>query len=67
MPANGLAMDARCPLCGEVLLTVARSGRVTTRGLSAVALASVRFAWQGYTLCDDCGRLASIAGTLALN
>ena len=59
------AVDARCPLCGSLVLSVARSGRVVAFDLRAIPLGD-DFG-RGYTLCDDCGVLADLPTGLTLN
>ena len=60
------AVDARCPLCGESILSVDRGGRVTSEDLHPIAL-SRRGAGEGYMLCDDCGMLADLPTDLTIN
>jgi hypothetical protein len=60
------AVDARCPLCGESILSVDGSGRVTSEDLHPVAL-SKGGAGEGYMLCDDCGMLADLPTNLTIN
>ena len=60
-------LDTRCPLCGELLFTVAASGRVRATTLHAVALSTQRLSWQAYLLCDECGRLAGLPRGMPLN
>jgi hypothetical protein len=59
------AVEARCPLCGSPVLSVARSGKVLTLDLHAIPIGN-EFG-RGYTLCDDCGVLADIPTGLTLN
>lgn len=58
-------VQARCPLCGSLVLSLARSGKVVTFDLRAIPLGS-EFG-RGYTLCDDCGVLADLPAGLTLN
>jgi hypothetical protein len=68
MFAPGYAVDSRCPLCGESVLTVNRAGRVLSDDLHPIALFAKRGGgMQGYTLCDDCGVLADLPSELTLN
>jgi hypothetical protein len=60
------AVDARCPLCGESILSVDRGGRVTSEDLHPIAL-SRGGAGEGYMLCDDCGMLAELPTGLTIN
>ena len=64
-PSIANAMEARCPLCGSPVLSVARSGRVIALELRTIPLAN-DFT-RGYTLCDDCGVLADLPAGLTLN
>ena len=61
----GTAVQARCPLCGSLVLSLARSGRVLSLDLRAIPLGS-EFG-RGYTLCDDCGLLADRPTGLSYN
>jgi len=68
MNAQGVAVDSRCPLCGDSVLSVSRSGRVLSDDLHPVALLPKRGGGvQGYTLCDDCGVLTDLPAELTLN
>ena len=58
------AVEARCPLCGSPVLSVARSGKVTAFDLRAFPIGDLG---RGYTLCDDCGGLADLPAGLTLN
>ena len=58
-------VEARCPLCGSPVLSVARSGRVFVLEVRAIQLGSE--SGRGYTLCDDCGVLADLPSNLTLN
>jgi hypothetical protein len=64
--ATPSVLDARCPLCGELILSIGAGGRVTHGDLHVVAVAQ-RAGWQGYLLCDDCGRLAETPAPALLN
>jgi len=61
------AVDARCPLCGESILSVDRGGRVTSEDLHPVALYRSGGSGEGYMLCDDCGLLAELPTDLTIN
>jgi hypothetical protein len=61
------AVDARCPLCGESILTVDVGGRVTSEDLHPIALYRRGGAGEGYMLCDDCGMLADLPADLTIN
>jgi len=60
-------LHARCPLCGQVLLTVGRGGRVTTGDLRGLTLVSSSAGGASFLLCDDCGRLAESPDGLSVN
>ncbi len=57
-------VEARCPLCGSPVLSVARSGRVVAADQRAIPLGDLG---RGYLLCDDCGVLADLPVGLTLN
>ena len=61
------AVDARCPLCGDSILSVGRSGRVIAEDLHPVPLYRAPGAAEGYMLCDDCGVLAELPPDITLN
>ena len=68
MLGPGVAVDSRCPLCGDPVLSVSRAGRVLSDDLHPIALFAKRGGGvQGYTLCDDCGVLADLPSELTLN
>ena len=67
MAAFTLAVDARCPLCKESILTVSRTGRVLSEDLHPVPLNRSHRAGEGYMLCDDCGMLADLPLNSTLN
>ena len=67
MATPGFAVDARCPLCGSLVLTVDRGGRVLTEYFHTVRLDRNRKTAEGYTLCDSCGVLANLPENLTLN
>lgn len=59
------AVEARCPLCGSAVLSVARNGRIVALEMRAIRLGDE--VGRGYTLCDDCGVLADLPAGLTLN
>ncbi len=61
-----VAVDARCPLCGTLVLSVNHAGRVLAADLHPIALGRDGGA-GGYTLCDDCAVLAHLPNDLTLN
>ena len=65
MAAYVVGVDARCPLCGESILSVDGGGRVTSEDLHPIALS--RSGGEGYMLCDDCGVLAELPSDITLN
>jgi len=58
-------VEARCPLCGSPVLSVARGGRAVAFELRAIQLGN-EFG-RGYTLCDVCGILADLPLHSTLN
>jgi len=67
MAAFLVAVDARCPLCGDSILSVGRGGRVMAEDLHPVPLYRSGRAGEGYMLCDDCGVLAELPLDITLN
>ena len=68
MLGSGFAVDSRCPLCGDSVLSVSSTGRVLSDDLHPIALFAKRGGgMQGYSLCDDCGVLADLPAELTLN
>jgi DNA-directed RNA polymerase subunit RPC12/RpoP len=53
-------VDASCPLCGSLILTMGRSGRVTAAEFHSLPLYRRRGSAEGFAVCDDCGRLAEL-------
>jgi hypothetical protein len=64
-PGIANTVEANCPLCDSPLLSVARSGRVVTFDMRAIALGN-EFG-RGYMLCNDCWVLADLPAGLTLN
>jgi hypothetical protein len=62
-----VGVDARCPLCGESILSINRGGHVETADLHPVPLYRRRGTGEGYMLCDDCGVLAELPSDITLN
>ena len=60
-----VAIQARCPLCGSPVLSLAASGKVIVLDARAIQLGSEL--GRGYTLCDDCGLLADLPASSTLN
>ena len=60
-------LDARCPVCGVSILSIARSGRVTAWDLHPLPLHRRRGSGEGYMVCDDCGSLAELGSDLTVN
>jgi hypothetical protein len=58
-------VEARCPLCGSPVLSVARTGKVVAFDLRAIPIGQEL--GRGYTLCDSCGILADLPSGLTLN
>jgi hypothetical protein len=61
-----VGVDARCPLCGESILSISRAGYVEAADLHPVPLYRRR-SGEGYMLCDDCGTLAELPSDVTLN
>ena len=59
--------DARCPLCGDTVLSFGRSGQVTAAEMHAVPLYRNRPSGEAFMLCDDCGLLAELPPDITLN
>lgn len=62
-----VGVDARCPLCGESILSINRGGQVETSDLHPVPLYRRPGTGEGYMLCDDCGTLAELPADITLN
>ena len=60
-------VDAHCPLCGESILTVNSRGRIISEDLHPIPLYTHGRHGEGYMVCDGCGFLAQIPGTLTVN
>ena len=67
MAAFVVAVDARCPLCGALVLSVGRGGRVTAEDLHPLPLYRRGGAVEGYMVCDQCAVLAALPAGLTLN
>jgi hypothetical protein len=67
MAAFVVAVDARCPLCGALVLSVGRGGRVSAEDLHPVPLHRRGGAVEGYMVCDQCAVLAQLPADLTLN
>ena len=67
MASFAVAVDARCPLCGDSILSVGLGGRVTAEDLHPVPLYRRGDTGEGYMLCDDCGVLAELPLDITLN
>jgi hypothetical protein len=61
----GLAVPARCPLCGSPVLSVGRHGQVVEDDVHGIQLGP-EFG-RGYALCGDCTVLAHLPSDLTLN
>ncbi len=68
MAAYVVDLNARCLLCGTVLSSVGRGGRITaTADLHPVPVFRRGGAGEGITLCDDCALVAAPIAGLSLN
>jgi len=69
MPAatTTAGMSARCPLCGEPVLSVTASGRVRVADVQPIPLFKHGFSGEGYLVCDTCAALAHLPFELTLN
>jgi len=62
-----VAVDARCPLCGESILSIGLGGQVLSSDLHPIRLNTRGREGEGYMLCDDCGTLAELPPPIVLN
>jgi hypothetical protein len=62
-----LSIEARCPLCGNTIMSVTRGGRVMAEDLHPVPMHKRGGSGEGYMLCDDCGVLAELPSDLSMN
>lgn len=60
-------VQARCPLCGQPVLSLGAGGRVLSADLHAVPLYTRGGAGEGYMLCDECAVLALLPADLPLD
>jgi len=60
-------VDAHCPLCGESILTVNSRGRIISEDMHPIPLYTHGRSGEGYMVCDECGFLAQLSGTLTVN
>jgi hypothetical protein len=67
MAAFVVAVDARCPLCGSLVLSVGRGGRLSAEDLHPVPLYRRGGAVEGYMVCDQCAVLAQLPADITLN
>jgi hypothetical protein len=58
MGTSFASANPRCPLCGSVMISVSKAGRVLSGDLHPIALNHTR--GRGYTLCEECGTLADL-------
>jgi hypothetical protein len=65
--AAAVVVDARCPLCGDPILAVGRSGRVLASDLHPIPMFKRGRGGEGFMLCDDCGVLAELPRGITLN
>ena len=61
------AVDGRCPLCDETILSVNAAGHIVTEETHPIPLYAHGRAGEGYMLCDGCGFLAELNVPLTLN
>jgi hypothetical protein len=66
-PVVGMAMDASCPLCGDSILSVGRSGRVVAAEVSPIPLLKHGLSGEGFLVCDACAFLAHLPQDVTLN
>jgi hypothetical protein len=62
-----VAMDTRCPLCGESLLSVRHGGFVVEMDASVMPLLRRGAPGEGFLVCDGCAALAHLPGNVTLN
>jgi predicted RNA-binding Zn-ribbon protein involved in translation (DUF1610 family) len=60
-------VKAHCPLCGDSILSVNSRGRIISEDMHAVPLYTHGRHGEGYMVCDGCGFLAQLPGTLTVN
>jgi hypothetical protein len=63
---NGL-LDAHCPLCGALVLTLDDDGRVEADSLMPVPLRGALDSGEAYGICEQCAYLAHLSSGLTLN
>lgn len=62
-----MAMDARCPLCGDSILTVGRTGLVESADVQSIPIMRYGLSGEGFLVCDSCAFLAHLPEDITLN
>ena len=57
-PVVAMAMDARCPLCGDSILSIGATGRVVSAEVHPIPLLKRGLSGEGFLVCDSCAFLA---------
>ena len=60
-PVVAMAMDARCPLCGDSILSIGSTGRVMSAEVHPIPLLKDGLSGEGFLVCDSCAFLARLA------
>lgn len=59
-PVVAMAMDARCPLCGDSILSIGRTGQVVSAAVHPIPLLKRGLSGEGFLVCDCCAFLAQL-------
>jgi hypothetical protein len=66
-PVVAMAMDARCPLCGDSILSIGRTGHVVSAEVHPIPLLRSGLSGEGFLVCDSCAYLAHLPADITLN
>jgi hypothetical protein len=66
-PVVAMAMDARCPLCGDSILSIGDTGCVITTEVHPIPLLKRGLSGEGFLVCDSCAYLAHLPSDITLN
>lgn len=67
IPVVAMAMDARCPLCGDSILSIGSTGRVIAADVHPIPLMKHGLSGEGFLVCDSCAFLAHLPDDITLN